>query len=169
MIQVEPVPFDEPLPPFIEEELPFNRDSEQLQREAGVDPAQCLRVGIVPGNNRTPLSWLFQGLQSRIWVTPEEGYWRVNHDEPLHWPGVRKLHPQSVQTVVWAAAVGSQLLAAQEIKAAEDMGRAIDLFVDKGSSDYNYQKLISLCGVNVAHVPDYGVQEMHNLRMDWRK
>jgi len=144
--------------------IAFNTDSVRLQRAAGVDPDLCLKLAIVPGDARTELGLFFSALQKRIWATPTTGDWS-EHDIKLHWPGVRSLHPQSVDVVIWAAAIGSEHLENSERAAAESMASALDFFIDKGSSEHYYDRVVELCKVDPGTAPDYTIQAQHAARI----
>lgn len=124
----------------------FNDRSAALQQLAGVDPSQCLKLGVLPTNTRTPLHVLFPALQRGIWPSPQSGSWR-DHDRRFHWPGVRQLHPQFAPVVMWAAAVGSSHLERGDVEAAIDVGVAIDYFVDRHSRLDNFSCLLDACDI----------------------
>jgi hypothetical protein len=142
----------------------FNVVSAKLQHAAGVNPDDCLEIGLVEGCERTDLGLFFSSLQKRLWITPAEDgdteQWR-SHDRRYHWDGVRKLHPQSAATVVWAAAIGSATLVGGDRQAAEILADEVDLFIDRDSNFSHYNRLLELCQVSLGDAPDYLVQLNH--------
>lgn len=151
---------------FDAEAQAFNDDIARLQAAAGVNPAECLRVGIVAGSKRTGLELMLPALQQGIWITPQENAsppsiaWR-EHDERLHWPGVRDLHPQSVRVVKWAAAYAQHMLNTGDTRSAEVIADKIDLFVDPESDFARYSRLLESVGIVARDFPPYYVQIDH--------
>ncbi len=143
----------------------FNAESARVQRAVGVNPRECLKLGILPGDARTELDELFSYLQLGIWISPAEGYW-YDHDEELHRGRIRNLHPNTVKTIINAATIGEEQLLQGKVKSAERIGTNIDILIDENSSLMEYLKLIDACGVDISNLsayPDNSVQEQHTI------
>jgi hypothetical protein len=151
----------------------FNKASREIQVVAGVDPDACLKLTGVVSAERTKLPIFFDYLQRGLWVTPaadgrENGNWAL-HDENLHWPGVRKLHPGLATLVMQSATIGTELLANDRLKEAWAVGDRIDYLVDRDSTQFRYDNVVVLCaefGFDTSSVPSYEMQVAHEAQIN---
>ena len=143
----------------------FNAESARLQRAVGVDPRECLKLGIVPGDAETEFVVQFSYLQLGIWISPAAGFWR-EHDEECHDQRIRELHPNGAKTAIYGATVGKERLLQGEVKSAERMGKNLDTFLDQRSTYMDYFKLVEDCGVDLRTATDYPIQVQHAIDLE---
>lgn len=133
----------------------FNLVSSQIQRAVEVDPRECLRVTIIPGDTRTLLPVFFGSLSLGVWPTPQAGFFRVD-DENFHWEPVREFHPKIASIVKLAAGIGLQHLNDGMLDGAENIAEELHYMLSvTGTKIGAYHELLRACSITKEQAPDF--------------